>query len=312
MVDSVASLDDYLIITPTTGDVKAKINGTVFNITIDQRIFLNPLNFINVTTGQFFNDTNLIYSSFQGNFNSNISARLPLENQTIVHCSNVTGSTSNLCTITSGTGGDFFFANFTVSFNNNLSSALPLENRTISHISNITGFFFNYNETAVLISQYGANWYNHSSALTTQFGKFWYNMSIAVNPFNQILNTTSNVSFESVNATREVYVGNTAVKQWLYNQTLSVFLMQLLNNTIANYGNRVGFNSTFNNTYKNLLGQQCPLGQIVNGTFINGTFTCTTDQTGESGGNPFNQNLNTTSNVTFNNITATGKISGDG
>src|SRR3990167_6413118 len=211
MVDSVASLDDYLIITPTTGDVKAKINGTVFNITIDQRIFLNPLNFINVTTGQFFNDTNLIYSSFQGNFNSNISARLPLENQTIVHCSNVSGSASNLCTITSGTGGDFFFANFTVSFNNNLSSALPLENRTISHISNITGFFFNYNETAVLISQYGTNWYNHSSSLFNQFGQFWYNQTISSNPFltdqtNNNLNKSSNVTFNNITVTEDVTI----------------------------------------------------------------------------------------------------------
>ena len=69
---------------------------------------------------------------------------------------------------------------------------LPLANRTLVHCSNVTGAVSNL-------------------CTLTSVG--------SVNIFDQNLNSTSNVTFESVNASREVYVGNIAVKQWLYNQS---------------------------------------------------------------------------------------------
>lgn len=57
-------------------------------------------------------------------------------------------------------------------------------------------------------------------------------------------------------------------------------------------------NSTFNSTYNNLLNQHCPVGKVVNGTLANGTFICTTDQTGGGGGGDFYQANFTTA---FNN-----------
>lgn len=43
---------------------------------------------------------------------------------------------------------------------------------------------------------------------------------------------------------------------------------------ISTIGVLVGFNNTFNTSYNNLLAQQCPIGQVVNGTLINGTLVC--------------------------------------
>mgnify|MGYP001562628384 CR=1 FL=1 len=88
---------------------------------------------------------------------------------------------------------------------------------------------------------------------------------------------------------------------WNYNQTEAAIAdinSRFYNRTQIDLFNN-SWTTTFNSTYANVLNQQCPSGQVVNGTLSNGTFTCVAD----GGGNPFNQVLNTTSNVTFNNIT---------
>uniref|UniRef100_A0A6M3K3Z9 Uncharacterized protein n=1 Tax=viral metagenome TaxID=1070528 RepID=A0A6M3K3Z9_9ZZZZ len=66
-----------------------------------------------------------------------LTASLPLENQTLVSCSNITGTVSDLCSITAG--GDFSPSDFQESFDLNLTGVLPLENQTISYCGNITG-----------------------------------------------------------------------------------------------------------------------------------------------------------------------------
>lgn len=59
----------------------------------------------------------------------------------------------------------------------------------------------------------------------------------------------------------------------------------------------------YNETYNNILNQQCPSGQVVNGTLANGTFTCVTDQTGGGGGasvsGGFTGAVNNSHNYTF-------------
>lgn len=170
-VDSVTSGDDFLIFNPTTGNVVGRLNTTTLNVTIDNRInsrgFLNssvanqtyylitnPSNFINITTGQFFNDTafiNSVNSSIWSYINTNQPSWLTTFNATYNNILNQTCPTGNysygiqsngtiLCrSDASGGGGDFFFANFTTSFNLNLTAALPLANRTLPHCSNVTG-----------------------------------------------------------------------------------------------------------------------------------------------------------------------------
>ena len=85
-----------------------------------------------------------------------------------------------------------------------------------------------------------------------------------------------------------------------YNDSI---LVLNVNSSLWSYinSNQANWNSTFNLTYNSILGQQCPVGRIVNGTLLNGTLSCIIDSSGS--GNVFNQILNTTSNVTFGNIT---------
>lgn len=59
-----------------------------------------------------------------------------------------------------------------------------------------------------------------------------------------------------------------------YNTTTATFTMNLLNNTIAQYGKLIGFNSTQNETYDHLLNQNCQGGLFQNGTLMNGTLVC--------------------------------------
>ncbi len=120
---------------------------------------------------------------------------------------------------------------------------LPLENRTISHINNITGFSFNYNQTSGAVTYVNSQGFLTSSSANATYllvtdlplanrttvhcsnitgsisNLCTVNNGAFTNIFDQILNTTSNVTFESINASREIYVSNIAVKQWLYNQT---------------------------------------------------------------------------------------------
>ena len=81
--------------------------------------------------------------------------------------------------------------------------------------------------------------------------------------------------------------------------------------------NNVSYLSTFNTTYEgftsfnltnfrnNLTDTDCVAGNLVIGIQTNGTVLCAVDQQGSGGGLPYNQQLNTTSNVTFNNFTIT-------
>jgi hypothetical protein len=61
---------------------------------------------------------------------------LPLENKTISHCSNITGATSDLCTITGG--GDFSFTDFQNSFDLNLSASGLINNASYLSTYNST------------------------------------------------------------------------------------------------------------------------------------------------------------------------------
>lgn len=64
-------------------------------------------------------------------------------------------------------------------------------------------------------------------------------------------------------------------------------------------------NETTRFTY--LTDTDCPAGQLVIGVQVNGTVLCAADS-GSGSGNPFDQWLNTTNNVTFYNLTITQDI----
>lgn len=217
-VTSVTSGDNYLIFNPTTGNVIGSLNGTVINTTIDQRIASNPsgfinssvanstyyllsnqFNYINVTSGQVFNDTNLIntkgnffFANFTTSFNNNLTASLPLTNRTISNIANITG---------------FFF-------NYNGTTAVftqALLNNTIAQYGLLIGF------NSTLNSTYATFAYN-------QTGNFGYNQT-RVNSINSL------EAWTIVNqSTDNVYIG---LNSTVLNSTIqsNVFGSTILNNT---------------------------------------------------------------------------------
>lgn len=156
----------------------------------------------------------------------------------------------------------------------------------------------------------------------------------ATNVFDQVLNTTSNVTFSNLSVTFEVNTANrthfqqlvtnaflwiTSISnifdQWL--NTTSHVVFDTINVSIirsddwsnvsiteSQISNLVHTTDTNETTRFNALNAtNCGGTDKVTGVLLNGTFVCNTDQTG-AGGNPFNQVLNTTSNVTFFNVTS--------
>jgi len=100
--------------------------------------------------------------------------------------------------------------------------------------------------------------YNQTSPALTYVRTYYYNKT-EINSFNASWISTFNITYQT----------------FAYNQTTAVFNTILLNNTIAQYGNLIGFNSTFNSTYAQFAYNQT---RAIN---------------------PFNQDLNTTSDVIF-------------
>ena len=353
----------------------------------------NPLSFINHTQATVYNETALILST-NSSLWSYLSTNSPNWLSTYNSSYNyLLGSQCPNGYLVNGTlqNGTFTCVQSALSESDPLWTAnstsvlylgdLPLQNRTISHISNVTGFSFNYNQTTPAIAYIDSSGFLTSSAgnatyllitdlpLTNRTSVHCSNITGtatnlctitggSVNVFNQWLNMSSNVTFESVNATREIYVSNMAVKQWLYNQSdgsyNSTYSAWSYNQTISanSYTDSViiannsswistynttyhagiannswnetranilyagiqwaynhttsvitdinsrfwnitqsynkteidSFNAswilTYNATYSNILNQQCPAGLVVNGTLANGTFTCITPPAG--------------------------------
>ncbi|MGV8142377.1 MAG: hypothetical protein ACP5NS_01945 [Candidatus Pacearchaeota archaeon] len=233
------------------------VGNSSFNQSLTDILYyssVNILNFINHTQAGVYNDTSLILttnSSLWSYINSNQGSWISNYNSTYNH---LLGQQCPLGYLVNGTlsNGTFTCVQSTLSESDPLWTAnstsvlyignLPLENRTISHISNITGFSYNYNQTSPSIAFVNSQGFVtssianatyllitdlplanrtivHCSNITGSNQNLCNIVSSSGNLFNQFLNTTSNVTFESLNATREIYVSNIAVKQWLYNQT---------------------------------------------------------------------------------------------
>lgn len=108
--------------------------------------------------------------------------------------------------------------------------------------------------------------YNQTTPALNYVRTYYYNKT-EIDSFNASWISTFNITYQT----------------WAYNQTTAVFNTILLNNTIAQYGNLIGFNSTYNATYAQFAYNQT---RAIN---------------------PFDQDLNTTSNVVFNNLTVNGQ-----
>lgn len=157
------------------------------------------------------------------------------------------------------------------------------------------------------------------------------NITVTTNLFNQVLNTTSNVTFDTVNVSdlNLKFLGdntfnfaklqfnslNNKIWQFAHRNETSLnltnnFLLWFYNGTTWNYGLRItpelnfGFgnktsldNVTLNQRL-NVFGNANITGEITGNYFIGDGSKLTNISSSTT--NPFNQNLNTTSNATFN------------
>lgn len=112
--------------------------------------------------------------------------------------------------------------------------------------------------------------YNQTTPALNYVRTYYYNKT-EINSFNASWISTFNITYQ----------------RFAYNQTTAVFNTVLLNNTIAQYGNLIGFNSTYNATYAQFAYNQT---RAIN---------------------PFNQDLNTTNTPTFTGANFFGQILSD-
>src|SRR3989338_8765869 len=158
-----------------------------------------------------------------------------------------------------------------------------------SLLTNIQGSSFNSTYASFAYNQTVSPYFYNQTA-----NQYYYNMSDgnsgSANIFNQNLNSTTNVTFEFANLTRDAQIGGVYAKQWLYNQTVSPYF----------------YNQTANQYFYNQTANQYYYNQTASAFFYNMS-------DGNSGSaNIFNQNLNSTTNVTFEfaNLTRDAQIGG--
>lgn len=140
---------------------------------------------------------NLSYES--QNTTANWLSLIPsVGNFTLLYCGNITGATSNLCTIVDTTGGNTTEeiqdsawdvlggtqTGITITYEDatdDVDFVVTDSDQIYNHTVEANETMFNaygslwYNHTSILETLYGDNWYNHTSILETLYGDNWYN-----------------------------------------------------------------------------------------------------------------------------------------
>ena len=147
---------------------------------------------------------------------------------------------------------------------------------------------WNYNQTTpanaytdTQISNNNASWSStYNATYAANIGNASWNETYAHTLFDSTYNSTyatwaynQTYSGSTYNATYAANIGNAS-----WNETYAHTLFDsTYNSTYATWAyNQTYSGSTYNSTYANILNQNCPAGQVVNGTLANGTFICTT------------------------------------
>jgi len=96
---------------------------------------------------------------------------------------------------------------------------------------------------------------------------------------NTILANNISANYSNwISTFNQTYHDNVNTDSWSLNYT-DYYNKTLIDNNFSNYLTKTqidsyNYNSTFNQTYSNLLNQDCPTGEVVNGTYPNGTLRC--------------------------------------
>ena len=114
------------------------------------------------------------------------------------------------------------------------------------------------------------------STYNSTYATWAYNQTYSGSTYNSTYATwayNQTYSGSTYNATYAANIGNAS-----WNETYAHTLFDsTYNSTYATWAyNQTYSGSTYNSTYANILNQNCPAGQVVNGTLANGTFICTT------------------------------------
>ncbi len=221
---------------------------------------------------------------------------------------------------------------------------LPLENRTISHISNITGFSFNYNQTDSAVV-----YINSQGFLTSSSANATYLMitdlplenrtrvhcsnitgavsnlctitsSSSVNLFDQVLNTSSNVTFANITITdNSAFAGNVSASTGFFsfignvlNRITKIFAVDLdLSNNLSASGNISSKFYLGSLNYSTFPTTTCSGSDKVIGVNFSGGVVCGTDQTGSGTSLPVKHISILAGAVTDTNPPATERIVGN-
>ena len=103
--------------------------------------------------------------------------------------------------------------------------------------------------------------------------KDWNSTGLILN-WSNVITGGGNSSFNQTLTDSLYYLKTNPSNYW--NSTFALFNKTYADTIYLNRTSEALYTTTFNSTYNVLLNQNCPTGQVVNGTLANGSFKCTT------------------------------------
>lgn len=294
----------------------------------------NPSNFIDITTGQIFNETNYINGLLQNYYDksqtytksevdNNLSYYLLITNQKY-------NETDLMNSINQTLNDRINIISTNSTFNQSLTDSLYYKITNPSSFVNLTsGQIFNETSFMNIINNslwdYISNNENfYLSTYNSTYHQWAYNQTTSANDYTNLMNQTQTNWINSAFLKIVDFFTIGGDNKYLYNDSNTMHFNETkLNNSIdirnSNFNDTLKIDSVNSsalsiNTTKNIQNLidnssiarigGCSVGQIVQNITTTGV-QCIADAAGTaSGGNPFNQVLNTTSDVTFNNLSS--------
>ena len=286
------------LFTCTTDDTSATgISSAIVNSTINQYLnnanasYLSTYNAtyhtwafnqtLNLDQTYWFNQTaNLVFSGDNSSWNESYADTL-YTNKTGYNTTQFQTVAGMIHIIDSWITGLIESIGLSLGFNNTFNSTYD------SYSTNVSK-----NWTLITNGTYGVWWFNQTANLVFSGDNSSWNESLAHTLFDSTFNATyaSYTTNVSRNWTLDAYNAWNTVWSSTYNAT---------------YAGYFTFNAT--SLLTNLTATDCGAGTLVIGINSNGSVLCASDAN-SGGSNFFNQQLNTTSNTTFYNITATNDL----
>ena len=225
-----------------------------------------------------------LYSSKTWNYNQTAPAQTYTD--TVVTANNASWSSTYNATYAASVANNTFNQSLTDTLYSsktwNYNQTTPANAYTDTQISNNNASWSSTYNATYAANIGNASWnesYAHTlfdSTYNSTYATWAYNQTYSGSTYNSTYATwayNQTYSGSTYNATYAANIGNAS-----WNETYAHTLFDsTYNSTYATWAyNQTYSGSTYNSTYANILNQNCPAGQVVNGTLANGTFICTT------------------------------------